>query len=232
MSHYIQIYDLVKDLDCKFLFNIEEMIKWHDNDIYCFLYGKYYKGQQSTRCMSDWKDSSLYDLGKSKINYRLRKNLQTRASPYRKDWREDKSKQPGYRSIKEKGITRWVKSKVTYPDKSVKTELIPMDNKSYDYRPLPGFNPLHLARKQAFYYTYAGKTFYFGWTRAKNFIDLSELLKGRADWPISLDTIVYDLNLDLDFVGAYPFLAHCIRYRIRLIKFTHYVDYMSKGFAL
>jgi len=232
MAEFIDLFELTKDMDCKFNFTLPEASKWIESDVYCFLYGRAALNQSSPRCTQDWRETKTLKHGRNTIKKRLKRQDAVKPVKTRQDWRTSRNYQPGYRTLAEKGIKDWRKTKVKLPGEKEKSVLMPYGYRGADFKPVVGFNPVYAARKQAYCYYFAGEFYCFGWARARNFIDVTDVLMGRCDWPIDLRSIMYDFNLDLSYLGAYPFLAYCVRKHIRILKYQHYVDYLSKGFAL
>jgi len=233
MQKLLSVYELTKHLDCDFSFTKEEMRRYKDSDIYAFMLGRKIAGSFGPKYKPDWRESNTLLRGKQVIHRTLTKVQPIRKDIFRKDWRED-FKDDYDTSLDLKFYeTNYTNSKALLPFKRVviKTK-IPLSYRGSSFRPKPGFNPLYTARKQPFYYTIGGIDYYFGWSRAFNFLDVTQVLQGRADWPASIEVIIFDSEIDKSILGAYPIIAYCFKRKITKLTQKHYINYISKVFSL
>lgn len=220
------VFDVVADWDCEFNFSIEEIKIWYRVNFYVFLYGR-------TRVSSyinadffpNWKETSTYQIGLNKIYRKLKKYSQTRVI-CKPVWIDRVKKYKDYFYL-EDIETEFRQSKIYINGKTYPVKL-PMNTKGARYRPKPGFNPVFNARKCPYKYTIAKRTYVFGWSRSKNFIDLTKVLMGIADYPVEVKYIVYDLNIDVNILGAYPFLAYLVKNKLKYGSYERYINFISK----
>jgi len=230
----IPVYEVVKDWDCDFSFSNSEILIWYKVDFYIFLYGRYAHSGNSLVNKDfyiGWRSTNLFKEGLEKIYVKVKKLTDNKAyvDKQRKlmpRWIEKHQEVQDYPYLEEIE-TNFRRSKIFIGGKEYPVK-IPVRVKTSRYRPRPGFNPIFKARKYPYKYTLDSRTYVFGWARSKNFIDVTDVFKGIADWPAHIEYIHFDLNIPLESIGAYPFLIYLIRNNLKYATFKRYVDYISK----
>jgi len=222
----VDVFDVIKNWNCKFEFTKEEAIIWKEVDFYAFLFGRKVLSIPVGRPFkAGWQSTKIYKTGLIKL-----KQLINRDEPKPKSsvprWVEKVQKYANYYYLEE--IEKYFNKSYIFIGKKRYKVRLPLTVKGSRYRPKPGFNPSFAAKKHPYKYTLNGRVYLYGWSRARNFRDVTKVLQGLEEYPIEIKMIHFDLNMNVTELGAYPFLLYLIKYKLKYASYERYVDYISQ----
>ena len=227
MRNTIEIDDLIDPnglSDCEFLFNAAEIAIYQDNDFYAFLLGRHKAGVglEYSRCSIDWKDTTLFNIGKTAIA-----KLTNKPKPMmNKRVKSDKSLDLiGYQTIDKYKTIAYSKSVILL--NRVKIEVDVPDVSQPFYKPSPGLNFAKYFKPYPYKYTIGVSTYYFLWKKSHKYEDLTKLLVGQMNWPLQLDRLYYDRTLPYNKIGGYPYLIFLIQKKYKYGTIKNYTEFLS-----